>query len=79
MEAAAGAAVCLVVRAVLLSARWAGWRRQVCLASALSGPGEPAHLRAENLILRDRLEQQSEQIAHLRRRQGRGERGAASS
>jgi transposase len=65
---AAGAAVCLVMRAVLLSARWAGWRRRLCLAGALGSAGELAHRRAENLLLRDRLEQQAEQIAHLRRR-----------
>lgn len=56
------------MRAVLLSARWAGWRRRACLANALAGPGELADLRAEDLILRDRLEQQTEQIAHLRSR-----------
>jgi len=65
---AAETAVCLMVKAVVLGARWAGWRRRLCLAEAARAAGELAQLQAENLRLRDTAELQAEQIAHLRRR-----------
>jgi len=65
---AAETAVCLVVKAVVLSARWAARRRRLCLEDSANLPGELAELRAENVALRDTLELQGEQIAHLRRR-----------
>lgn len=63
-----GTAVCLVMKAVLLGAPWARWRRRLCLAELSSAPGELARLRAENLMLRDALELPGEQIGHLGRR-----------
>ena len=65
---AAETAVCLVVKAVVLSARWAARGRRVCLRKAASASGQLAQLRSENLTLRDTLELQGEQMAHLRRR-----------
>jgi len=65
---ATGTAVCLVMKAVVLGARWAGWRRRLCLAEAAKAGGELVQLQAENVRLRDTIELQAEQIAHLRRR-----------
>lgn len=65
---AAETALCLVMKAVLLGARWAGCRRRLCLAEAAKTAGEMAEFRAENVRLRDTIELQAEQIVHLRRR-----------
>ena len=65
---AAETAVCLVVKAVVLGARWAARRRRLCFEELADLSGELGQLRAENVALRDTLELQAEQIAHLRRR-----------
>jgi len=48
-------AVSLIVKSLVLSARWAGQRRLLCLrqAAARAGAGELAHLRAELMAVRD--------------------------
>lgn len=63
-----GTSICLILRAVLLSARWARYHKQLCREQAGTTSGELAQLRAENLELRDRLALKEEQIAHLQRR-----------
>jgi transposase InsO family protein len=46
-------AASLIVKSVVLSARWAGQRRRLCLRQAAAGAGELAQLRAEVVALRD--------------------------
>ncbi|MCK4300216.1 MAG: DDE-type integrase/transposase/recombinase [Planctomycetes bacterium] len=65
---ASGTSICLIFRAVLLSARWARHHKRLCLEQAVAMPGDAGQLQAENLELRDVNELQSEQIAVLRRR-----------
>ena len=47
------AAVSLMVKSMMLGARWAGHRRKLCLRQAAAGVGELAQLRAELMVLRD--------------------------
>ena len=52
----AGTSVFLVMKAVLLSARWAGRTRQLGLEQAAGASGDSAELLAENVTLRDIVE-----------------------
>ncbi len=65
---ATGTSVCLVMKAVLLSARWAGRSRQLGLAQAAKAAGEGAESRAETVALRDTVEFLTEQLACAERR-----------
>jgi transposase len=65
---ASGTSICLIFRAVLLSARWARHHKRQCLEQAVAVPGDEGKLQAENLELRDTNELQAEQIAILQRR-----------
>ena len=47
------AAVSLIVKSVVLSARWAGQRQVACLRQAVAGVVEVAQLRAEVMALRN--------------------------
>ena len=47
------AAVSLMVKSMMLGARWAGHRRRLCLRQAAAGVSELAQLRAELVVLRD--------------------------
>ena len=58
---AAGTSVCLMMKAVLLSARWAGRSRRLGLEQA-------AESELENVALRDRVEFLTEQLACAQRR-----------
>jgi hypothetical protein len=49
---AAGTSICLVMKAVLLSARWAGRTRRLGLEQAAKASGDGAEVQAENAILR---------------------------
>ena len=60
--------VCLVMKAVLLSARWAGRSRRLALAQAAKAAGDGAAVQAENVMLRDIIELLTEQLACARRR-----------
>jgi len=51
----AGTAVCLVMKAVLLSGRWAGRTRRLGLEQAAKASGDGAEVQAENVMLRDLL------------------------
>jgi hypothetical protein len=53
---AAGTSVCLVMRAVMLSARWAGRARRLGLEQAASASAGSAELLAGNATLRDTVE-----------------------
>jgi len=50
---AAGTSICLVMKAVLLRARWAGRRRRLGLEEAAKAAGDGAQAQAENVVLRD--------------------------
>ena len=65
---AAGPSVCLVMKAVLLSARWAGRSRRLGLEQAAKAAGEGAEAEAENVALRDTVELLTEQLACAERR-----------
>ena len=52
---AAGTSICLVMKAALLSGRWAGRTRQVGLEQAASASGDSGELLAGNVTLRDRV------------------------
>ncbi len=65
---AAGTSVCLVMKAVLLSARWAGRTRQLGLEQAAGASGDSAELLAENVTLRDAVEFLTERLACAERR-----------
>jgi transposase InsO family protein len=56
------------MKAVLLSARWAGRSRQLGLEQAAKAAGDGAETRAENVILRDTMELLVEQLACAERR-----------
>ena len=64
----AGTSVCLVMKAVLLSARWAGRTRQLGLEQAASASGDRAEVLAENVTLRDAVEFLRERLACAERR-----------
>jgi len=65
---AAGTSVCLVMKAVLLSARWASRTRQLGLEQAAGAFGDSAELLAENVTLRDTVEFLTERLACAERR-----------
>jgi len=64
----AESSVCLVMKAVLLSARWAGRNRRLALAQAAKAAGDRAAAQVENAMLRDTIELLVEQLACARRR-----------
>ncbi len=65
---AGGTPVCLVMKAVLLSARWAGRSRRLGLQQAAKAAGDGAEAEAESVALRDRVEFLTEQLACAQRR-----------
>ena len=65
---AAGTSVCLVMKAVLLSARWAGRARRLGLEQAASASSDGAELLAENVSLRDTVEFLTERLGCAERR-----------
>ncbi len=65
---AAGTSVCLMMKAVLLSARWAGSSRRLGLEQAAKAAGEGAEAEIENVALRDTVEFLTEQLACAQRR-----------
>jgi cell division protein FtsB len=60
------AGVSLMVKAVVLSAQWAGQRRLLCLQQAAASEGELAQLRAELVVLRDENQRLSAENALLK-------------
>ena len=50
------AAACLIVKSMVLSARWAGRQRLHYLQSAAQAPGGVGELQAEIAFLRDRID-----------------------
>jgi len=64
----AGTAVCLVMKAVLLSGRWAGRTRRLGLEQAAKASGDGAEVQAENAMLRDTIELLVERLACAERR-----------
>ena len=66
--AATQTAVCLVMKAVLLSARWAGRSRRLGLEQAAKAAGDGAEAEAEKAMLRDTIELLVEQLACAQRR-----------
>ena len=65
---AAKTSVCLVMKAVLLSARWAGRSRRLGLEQAAKAAEDGAAAQAENVMLRDTIELLVEQLACAQRR-----------
>jgi hypothetical protein len=59
---AAETSVCLLMKAVLVSARWAGRTRQLGLEQAASASGDRAEVLAENVTLRDTVEFLTERL-----------------
>jgi transposase len=64
----AGTAICLVIEAVLLSARWAGRTRRLGPEQAASASGNREEVLAENVMLRDTVEFLRERLACAERR-----------
>jgi len=56
-------AVSLVMKAVLLSGRWAGRSRRLGLEQAAKASGDGAEVQAENVMLRDTVEFLGERLA----------------
>jgi hypothetical protein len=56
------------VKAVLLSARWAGRSRRLGLRQATKATGDGAESQAENVLLRDTVEFLTERLACAERR-----------
>ena len=65
---AAETSVCLVMKAVLLSARWAGRSRRLGLEQAAKAAGDGAEVEAEKVMLRDTVELLTERLACAERR-----------
>jgi len=65
---AAGTSICLVMKAVLLSARWAGRSWRLGLEQAAEASGNVADVHAENVVLRDTVEFLAERLACAERR-----------
>jgi hypothetical protein len=65
---AAETAVCLVMKAVLLSGRWAGRTRRLGLEHAAKAADERAEVQAENALLRDAIGFLGERLACAERR-----------
>ena len=64
---AAGTSVCLMMKAVLLSARWVGRSRRPGLEQAAKAAEDGAGAEAEKLMLRDTIELLVEQLACAQR------------
>ncbi len=65
---AAGTSICLVMKAVLLSARWAGRSRRLGLEQAAKASGDVAEVHAENAMLWDTVEFLIKRLACAERR-----------
>jgi len=65
---AAGTSICPVMKAVLLSARWAGRSRRLGLEQAAKASGDVAEVHAESVVLRDTVEFLVERLACAQRR-----------
>ncbi len=65
---AAETAVCLVMKAVFLSGRWAGRTRRLGLEQAAKAAGDGAKARTENALLRDTIGFLVERLACAERR-----------
>jgi len=65
---ASGTSICLVMKAVLLSARWAGRTRRLGLEQAAKAAGDGVEVEAEKVMLRDTVELLVEQLACAQRR-----------
>ena len=65
---AVGTSICLVMKAVLVSARWAGRSRRLGLERAAEAAGDGAEAQAENVLLRDAIELLAERLACAERR-----------
>ena len=63
-------AVSLMVKSMVLSARWAGQHRLHCLQAACQASGQAAQLRAEVTALRDRVQRLTSQNQVLKARLG---------
>ena len=63
-------AVALIVKSMVISARWAAGSRLLCLRQAASRPGREAQLQARIQALEDKLQQRDATIALLRKRLG---------
>ena len=63
-----GTSICLVMKAVLLSGRWAGRARRLGLEQAVRGAGDDAEVLAENVTIRDTVEFLTERPACAERR-----------
>ena len=61
-------AVCLVMKAVLLSGRWAGRARRLGLEQAAKAAGEGAKAQSDDVMLRDTIEFLLERLACAERR-----------
>ena len=59
---------CLVMKAVLLSAHWAGRSRRLGLEQAAKAADDGAKAQAENVVLRDRVELLTERLSRAERR-----------
>jgi len=65
---AAGTSVCLMMEAVLLSARWAGRSRRPGLEQAAKASGDVPEVQGANVVLRDTIEFLIERLACVERR-----------
>ncbi len=65
---AAETAVCLVMKSVLLSGRWAGRTRRLGLEQAARAADDGAQMQADNVMLRDTIEFLLERLACAQRR-----------
>ena len=65
---ATGTSICLVMKAVLLSGRWAGRSRRLGLEQASRASGEVGKVCAENATLHDLVEFLTERVSCLERR-----------
>ena len=65
---AAETSVCVVMKAVLLSARWAGRTRRLGLEQAAKAASDGVGTQADNVMLRDTIELLVEQLACAQRR-----------
>ncbi len=65
---AAETGICLVMKAVLLSGRWAGRTRRLGLEQAAKAAGDGAEVQADTVMLRDTIEFLVEQLACAQRR-----------
>jgi hypothetical protein len=66
--AAAGTPICLVMKAVLPSARWAGRSQRPGMEQATKDSGDVAEVKAENVVFRDTVEFLTKWLACAERR-----------